>query len=399
MKLRETVLTGLSPGVQQHALTAFWNYLLLMEIARKILFEEAKYSYSIPGLRSAYLKIAKAYGEDLGTEQGDFSERLLALVDEIASRRQEMLQVSTTAQVTELIYRHNIQALSEALSEYMTASRKEDIWLLFDNIDKGWPIYAPQPEDILLLKSLLEATRKLQRQFEHKNVECIGVVFLRNDIYHHLVLDPADRGKETAILLDWNDPQVFKEIIRRRIITSTALDRPFDDLWPILFDSHVRGEDSFAFILGRTLMRPRELLRFVRECIGTAINRGHDKVLEADILFAEQSYSDDALVDLNMEMKDVNPEFSEVAYAFIGQPRVLSEEQVLKALKDAGVAADVSYRVIELLLWFGFLGIVVGRDEERYSYSHQHDIEKMLRGFSEFSYTIHPAFRLALGCK
>ena len=74
VKLRETVLTGLSPGVQQHALTAFWNYLLLMEIARKILFDEAKYSYSIPGLRSAYLKVAKAYGEDLGPNQGYLSE-------------------------------------------------------------------------------------------------------------------------------------------------------------------------------------------------------------------------------------------------------------------------------------------------------------------------------------
>ncbi len=92
-------------------------------------------------------------------EQGDFSEKLLALVDEIALRREEMLVISNSAQVTSLVYTKNIHALSEALSEYLALTRKEDIWLLFDNIDKGWPINAPEPEDILLLKGLLEATR------------------------------------------------------------------------------------------------------------------------------------------------------------------------------------------------------------------------------------------------
>ena len=182
-------------------------------------------------------------------------------------------------------------------------------------------------------------------------------MFLRNDIYHHLVLDPADRGKETAILLDWNDPQVFKEIIRRK--SSPA---PDSTILLTIFGqfclTHTSGAKILSHLfLGRTLMRPRELLRFVRECVGTAINRGHDKVLEADILFAEQSYSDDALVDLNMEMKDVNPEFSEVAYAFIGQPRVLSEQQVLKALKDAGVANDDNLRALNCCCGSDFSGL------------------------------------------
>jgi nucleoside 2-deoxyribosyltransferase len=44
-KLREALLQPLSTGVQQHVLTAFWNYLLLMEIARKIVEEEGRLSY------------------------------------------------------------------------------------------------------------------------------------------------------------------------------------------------------------------------------------------------------------------------------------------------------------------------------------------------------------------
>jgi hypothetical protein len=38
-------------------------------------------------LRQAYLRIVRAYGKDTEVEQGDFSERLLGLVDEIVSRK------------------------------------------------------------------------------------------------------------------------------------------------------------------------------------------------------------------------------------------------------------------------------------------------------------------------
>jgi hypothetical protein len=87
-KLREAVLQKLTPGVQQHVLTAFWNYILLMELAHKIVHEEGNRSYRDKILRRACEQVESAYakyrtGE---TEQGDFSERLLALVDEIVER-------------------------------------------------------------------------------------------------------------------------------------------------------------------------------------------------------------------------------------------------------------------------------------------------------------------------
>jgi hypothetical protein len=38
------------------------------------------------------------------------------------------------------------------------------VWLLVDNLDKGWPTRGTTSEDILIVRSLLDATRKLQRQ-------------------------------------------------------------------------------------------------------------------------------------------------------------------------------------------------------------------------------------------
>ena len=399
-KLREAILQRLTPGLQQHVLTAFWNYLLLMEVAHKIVQDESGHSYRDARLRGAFEKVERVYGTHRAgeTEQGDFSERLLALVDEIVGRSAALDELAKAEEVTELVYTRDIRELSDALTEYLGIARKEHVWLLFDNLDKGWPILEAQPADILLIKSLLEATRKLQRQFERRGVESHAIVFLRNDIYDHLILDPADRGKDTAVVLDWNDVEVFKEILRRRIAASTGLDGDFGMVWPFFFTSHVRGQESFSYVLERTLSRPREVLRFVRDSIDVAVNRGHESVREEDILHAEASYSDDALVDLTLELKDISPEFSNVPYAFIGASSTLAQKDVEKLIAGSGVEEDKIGRVIDLLLWFGFVGLHVYPDEERYSYQFQHNLQKMRSGFSSFSYCVHPAFRMTLGC-
>jgi hypothetical protein len=139
-------------------------------------------------------------------------------------------------------------------------------------------------------------------------------------------------------------------------------------------------------------------LRFVRESINTAINRKHAKVLEQDILDAERSYSADALVDISLEMKDVKPEYDNVPYAFIGARITLSRTEVEQKLLEANIYDTEVEPVIDLLLWFGVLGIFVSEDEERYAYQYEHDPRRMFAGLRNFAYCIHPAFRVALGC-
>ena len=399
-KLRESVMAQMSEGVQQHVLTAFWNYLLVMELARYIVYRDSQLQYRDSKLREPFQAVVEAYGEDGETEQADFSERLLDLVDEIAERRRASPELPTsTPAITELIHSRDIRRLNDALANYLNLS-KRDVWLLFDNLDKGWPVRAAKPEDILLLRCLLEATRKLQRQFESRSVDLHSVVFIRNDIYEHLILEPADRGKDTPVILDWNDSELFKEMLRRRIGQSTDLnDRSFDELWALFFDLQVEGQASFDYILNRTLMRPREVIRFVRECINVAINRNHDRVTEEDIRHAERSYSEDALVDITLEMKDVKPKYADVPYSFIGASAILSRDQVTERLKEVGVTDAEFENVLQLLLWFGFLGIYVSEEDERYAYRFEHNIKRMQTGLKTFGYCIHPAFRAVLGAE
>jgi hypothetical protein len=397
-KLKEFVVKELSPASQEHVLTAFWNFLLLMELAHKVVHEENR-PFMDTTLREAYEKIATVHGRTHETEQGDFSERLFALIDDVMQRKGSMPDPLSTAQITQLVYSEDIHELSNALSDYLSKSGKETVWLLFDNLDKGWPVQAASQEDILLLKTLLDAARKLQRQMRQRDIEFRAIVFVRNDIYQHLVLRTADRGKDSAVLLDWNDPEVFKEILKRRIVQSTGTDKSFDELWLQFFEPQVGGEQSFTYVLRHTLMRPREVIRLIRDCVNVAVNRGHDTVTESDFISAQSSNSEEAFMDISLELGDVNPRFADIPYIFIGAKPRLSRSEVMSKLLQISVNVKEQDEILDLLLWFGFLGVIVLPDQERYSYEYRHDLRRMKSGLPEvFGYSIHPSFRSALGC-
>jgi hypothetical protein len=70
-----------------------------------------------------------------------------------------------------------------------------------------------------------------------------------------------------------------------------------------------------------------------------------------------------------------------------------------KFLSIAGVSEDRADHVLELLFWFGFLGVLDAEGEERYAYQFQHGVKRMLTGVpTPFRCVIQPAFRRALGC-
>lgn len=87
---------------------------------------------------------------------------------------------------------------------------------------------------------------------------------------------------------------------------------------------------------------------------------------------------------------DVRPSFAEVPYAFIGAKALLSKAEVIKQLQQVSVNVDEQSRILDLLLWFGFLGIHVYPDAERYSYNFKYDLKRMKSGLPErFGY--HPS--------
>jgi hypothetical protein len=397
LTLREQLLSLLSRGLQEHVLTAFWNYILLVELASKIIDSDGRYVQRDLARLALYDKLVKITGADPETEQGDFSERLLTLVERILERKREIESITSPSQIAQLIYEKDIHELQDTLTKYIVY--KDGIWILIDNLDKSWPVNGASNEDILIIRSLMEATRKLQRQLSRNEIECRAIVFIRNDVYEHLLGETPDKGKDTAIVLDWTDEEVFKLLVHRRMMASTKIERPFDEMWSMFFESYIRGEHSFAYILGRTMMRPRDLIGFLRQCVSVAVNRGNVKVLEADILQAEKQYSEDQLQALFDELRDVNSQFAELPYAFIGSTTTMTRKALENKIQEFEVPPTSVQDAIEILLWFGFFGIVDAEGEEKYAHMYQYGVKRMLREANEqTSFVIHPAFRSVLVC-
>jgi hypothetical protein len=401
VKLKDTVLRLLDAGSFEHTITAFWEYLLWVEIGNGILELDRTLHQTDHRLFEPYLNLERLYGSDDSTLSRSFSERLAGLVDRVAARYQDRYgdgnNVSLTdAQVTEIIHDQDIVLLKTTIDRYLKF--KEIIWVLIDNLDKGWPAHGLAAGDLLIIRTLLESMRKVHREVRSQGLDAHGIVFLRNDVYELLIEESPDRGKESKVVLDWSDPKMLKELVRRRLARAYSDKQvQFEDIWLSVCASHYQGEDSAEFLIDRCLMRPRYLINLINYCKGHAINIGHERIEEDDIREGLRAFSNDLVEDIDLEIRDVFPDSENLLYAFIGAPYRMTMDDICSILIDSGVTSDSVLDAIDVLLWYGFLGLAGNGTEPQYIYSVTYNMH-VLRGIHSrlakkgAIYTINPAF-------
>jgi len=397
-RLREVVLERLTPGGQEQAMVAFWNHVLLVELARQVIRVDSISAYRDANVLSRYERLRQLCDGLEGGVNEDFSRRLLTLVERLQATGEAVEDGSLDKALTQFLYSNDIRELSNALADYV-GGEKESIWLLVDNLDKGWPTKGTDSTDIAVVRGFLEATRGLQRELDRRGVDFKCLVFLRTDIYEHLRSETADKGKDTPIRLDQFDRAIFEEIARSRIEASTGVLGTFAELWRQIAVTHVGSEDSFAYIVDRTLMRPRDLLLFLQACVETALNRGHALVTAEDILQAEKLYSEETLYQTASELESTHPDYASALLEFQGAKRVLSYAEVTELLVGVGIDENAVKEAIDLLVWFGFLGVSgQGFAEEQYSHTARFDMHRLMNPVERGrgSLVIHPAFHSAL---
>lgn len=361
LKRFRDILLRLGSSVQEHVAAAFWEYVLLLEICHKILQKDRSLHTRDHNLFEPYRRLANLYKNDDLIEEADFSERILGLVIRIITEFDERYgsdkdQYLTVGQVNEIIYKHDIPKLREELVEYLRW--KDSIWVLFDNIDKGWPTRGVGQIDTIILRALLDATRKIEQYFRKNEIELFTIIFVRNDVYELLVDETPDRGKESKVSLDWTDSDRLRELLRLRLVyNGLSPSTGFQTAWNGICASHIGGEDSSEYLIERSLMRPRNFLTLVNHCKSNAVNFGNSKITVKDIQQACSIYSADIGNEIGLEIRDVFPEAEDILYYFIGKPSVLTIKQIRECLSESPVSPDVHDRLIEIFLWFGFLGV------------------------------------------
>lgn len=403
LKFKETVLDLLQVGTQEHTLTAFWEYLLLLEICYKLLEKDRDLHTRDNRLYEPYRRLSNAYHSDEFISEGDFSERLTALLGRItdffhAEYATASGQRLSDPQITGLLYRHDLAVLKQNVISYLKFKR--EVWLLFDNLDKGWPTHGLAAQDLVIIRALLDSTRKLERQLQHGDIDCHTLVFLRNDVYQRLVDETPDRGKDSRVTLDWTDADLLRELLRRRMVFSSGAERStsFDDLWRQICVSHVDGEETAQYLIDRCLMRPRSLIDLVNHCRGFAVNLQHPKIEADDIRKGVLSFSRDVISDIGFEIRDVLPAAENVLHAFLDAPEAIPESELQERLLRAGIAEPQHASVTDLLLWYSVLGVSKGDGSSVYIHSVGYEMPilrslvKDLRGRGGVVFHVSPAF-------
>lgn len=407
LKLKDSVVKLMSVGTVEHTITAFWEYILWIEICYKLLEKDQDVHIRDHHLFEPYQRLKAAYIVDDYSREGDFAERLKSLLRDVVQQieakypGQENLELSAP-EITGLIYKHDFYKLKSSVQEYLKF--KGELWLLFDNIDKGWTSQGVNVHDLVIIRALLEATRKIERDLHKKEIIAHTVVFLRNDVFENLIDTTSDRGKETRANVDWDDAELLREMLLARLKRVDIFDisADFRTVWNSICVAMVDGEDSSQYLIDRSLMRPRSLLDLIGHCRGYAISLGHDRILKVDIEKGLAAFSDDLLSELNLEIRDVFPEADSVLYAFLGSTSHLSSEMLLQKLAGHGIPPEKFEGLTEMLFWFGFLGFLWTDGTPRFIYSFHYNMKVMQGTHAQLkasgaTYVLNPAFVTALG--
>lgn len=376
-----------------------------MEIAYKLLEKDRnthKYNHELYDL---YHELERIYRVDDFSHEGDFSERLLTLSQRISEDYKARFSETggtrlTTEQVTQLVYRHDLRALRDRILKYL--ERKQSVWVLFDNLDKGWSTSGVDVIDAIVLRCLIDAGRKIERDMRKGGHTVHCVVFIRNDVYEHLMQNSADYGKEMRAVLDWTDPDQLRRMLRLRLVSgldAQLRDAPFENVWRTLCVSHYTGEETAAYIIERSLMRPRNVLKIFSHSRGFANNLSHQKITEEDLEKGLSAYSNDLLVELDHELTDVLPMATDVLYYFLESKREMTLLELRDVIRSAHIEEAEIDKVVAFLLYYGVIGLKSAEDD-KYIYNVNYDIRQLLiraeRLGESARYVINPAFCPAL---
>jgi hypothetical protein len=249
----------------------------------------------------------------------------------------------------------------------------------------------------MILRCLIDAARKIQRELQGEGHDFHCVVFVRNDVYQLLVEASADYGKESRAVLDWTDPDLLREILRRRLIRNSLPDEtPFGRVWSQICVSHYHGEETSQYLIDRSLMRPRNLIKLLAHCRGFAVGVERARIEEMDLEKGLRAYSIDLITEANQELTDILGADTDLIYHFIGEGQEFDQEGLESILSGASVPADKFDQVITFMLYYGFFGVKTGDEHLRYIFEVGYDM-KLLRVLAtkakdSLIYVLNPAF-------
>lgn len=222
------------------------------------------------------------------------------------------------------------EKISGTLSEYnrkfheillkILQSFDNEIIIAFDELDLAYDINDNEYKNRLI--GLLLTTYNFFQIYREK----IKIfVFLRSDIFNMLDFQDKNKIKDNMVeFLDWDPTSVssklsLKKLIANRIayMTNDKSDN-FERVWNEVFDNAKIGNNKLKwnFIIDRTFLRPRDVIKFINLALDEAKNRlltepeTVDKINNNDIHTMRSKYSTYLFEELKDEISGKYPNYN-----------------------------------------------------------------------------------------
>lgn len=269
-----------------------------------------------------------------GVEAGAFTRSTATLSNEERSEQVERFQriVNETqlARLNKMLAVLNDEILDRP--QYYT-------YVIIDDLDRDW-VDERLAND--LIRCLFRTVLDLQR------VENLKVlVALRTNIFQQIEFTKRSAGQEEKFRalvhrMHWSRSDLTHMLNERVRVSGERHDINVSGIKDILPPRNRTRGDALEYILERTLLRPRDLLSFVNECLRQS--SGKSRMTWETISAAEHTYSENRLLALRDEWKVTYPDVQKVFDVFRKAHDGMPRQEFQQLLDDiALLAADPSF--------------------------------------------------------
>jgi hypothetical protein len=292
----------------------------------------------------------------------------------------------------EEIWHELIPSMEEVISKYCGSS---SYYIVFDELDEDYRNFWNENNRVKyvsLLTSLFKAVSNVRKIFRKYGKSIFPIVFLRDDIYEILSDPDSNKWEDEKVYLRWTKYEL-KELLRWRISRSlpdTQESYSFDRAMKMVFLSDDYGygsmqrkrESIFDHISRLTHDRPRDFVRYFRDCARSAISQGATAVSNDTIKGIEKQFSNHLRSELTNEMEGVLPDIRQIFDAFSQlQKDRLSPSDFGSLIRKHQSSKDCSpstkeledLTIAKLLFHFSIVGNANRKFKDRPMYKYQHE--------------------------
>jgi hypothetical protein len=290
-------------------------------------------------------KIENAVRAELGGEidkfkaGGQYDKRLS--VDKKTEFVARVKKIINAEQLSEL------GAVIDLLSEVEDEETQKRYYILVDRLDENWVDVAVR---FKLIRGLIESLKAFRKIRDLKIL-----VAVRSDVLERVVQETKDltfqREKldDYFVHLKWTK-LLLKELVDRRIERLFRKQYTHDAItFDTIFRARVGNMEPFDYLLEHTLMRPRDIIAFVNECLSEA--QGSYEITATMIKKAEAQFSTKRRASIEQEWQSAYPSIKRLISFLSGKRKAVltfeefcptkdMDEMALAIYSDGRVAFD-----------------------------------------------------------